>query len=178
MLGRSRFTYFVSFLALLGPAVAANLYRMDFRSPATVEAAGGLVSKDPDGTGSVIDHCKNTLGDKDPWVSTTSDKKLLTGSAKSPGNVYIYYINPSGLTIKSAEKEFAKAKEVNPHPAEKEFSVKGSVPWNNIVKWDTYTRGKKTTTTTREEFEKSQSEGAATTQTDASKGRSIRAFVA
>ncbi|KAH8587083.1 hypothetical protein B0O99DRAFT_694861 [Bisporella sp. PMI_857] len=65
MFGRSRSSYFVSFLALLGPAVAANLYRIDFRSPAEVQAAGGLVSRDPKGTGSVIDHVKATLGNRD-----------------------------------------------------------------------------------------------------------------
>ncbi|ROW14400.1 hypothetical protein VPNG_03974 [Cytospora leucostoma] len=80
-------------------------------SPATVKAAGGLVRRDPDGTGSVIDHCYNRLGDKDPWVSTTNDKKVAAGGAKSPGDVYVHYINPSCLTFKSAEREFAKAKE-------------------------------------------------------------------
>jgi len=43
-------------------------------------------------------------------------------------------------------------KEEHLHPGEKEFSVKGSIPWNNIVQWDKYTRGKKAETTTREEI--------------------------
>ncbi|KAI0405191.1 ADP-ribosylation [Xylaria palmicola] len=152
---RSLFTYFVSFLALLGPGLAANLYRLDFRSPAEARAAGGLVSRNPHGTGSVIDHVKNTLGNDDPWVSTTSDKKLAKNGATSPGNVYIYYINPAGLHIVDTVKEFKKAKQVHPHPGEKEFAVYGYIPWTSIIQWDTYKRGKIIATTTREEYEKS-----------------------
>lgn len=81
MFRRSRFSYFISFLALLGPAVAANLYRIDFRGPETVYKAGGLVSQNPGGDGSVLAHVRNELGDEDPWVSTTSDKKLAQAGA-------------------------------------------------------------------------------------------------
>lgn len=167
MFSRSRFTYFVSVLALLGPAFAANVYRMDFRTPKEIHTAGGIMSRNPAGDGSVIDHVLAKLGADDPWVSTTSDKKFAQAGAKSPGNVYVYYINPRSpthLSIVDAAKEFTKAKEEYPHPAEKEFSVKGSIPWDNIVQWDTFKGGKKTETTTREEFEASL------------KGRSIRWF--
>lgn len=168
MFGRSRFTYFVSFLALLGPAVAANYYRMDFRSPEELKADGGLVSKNPNGDGSVIDHVKNTLGDDDPWVSTTSDLQLAESGATSPGNVYVYFINPQGLDIVDTIKAFRDANEEHPHPGEKEWAVKGSIPWENIVEWETFKRSKKIATTTREQYDRS---GGA-------KRRSIRSFVA
>ncbi|OTA52913.1 ADP-ribosylation, partial [Hypoxylon sp. EC38] len=143
MFGFSRFIYFFSFLALLGPTIAANLYRMDFRPPAQVQREGGLLSKNPEGTGSVIDHVKNLLGNDDPWVSTTSDKKIARGGATSPGNAYVYYIDPTGLKPVDTLKAFQKINEPHPHPGEKEFSIHGFVPWDHIVKWDTYTRGKK-----------------------------------
>jgi hypothetical protein len=166
MFGRSRFTYFFSFLALLGPAVAANLYRVDTRSPADVKAAGGLVSKDPNGDGSVIDHVKNTLGDQDPWVSTTSDKQIAEGGATYPGEVYVYFINPSGLNAVDTIAEFQKEGQEHPHPGEKEWAVKGSIPWENIIEWETFKRSKLTGTTTREQYDRGGS----------SKGRSIRSF--
>ncbi|KAI0895033.1 ADP-ribosylation [Annulohypoxylon nitens] len=170
MFSRSHFIYFISFLALLGPAVAANLYRMDFRPPTQVHQEGGLVSKDPDGDGSVLDHVRAVLGNDDPWVSTTSDKKLAREGARSPGNAYVYYIDPTGLNPVDTIKAFRDAGEEHPHPGEKEFSIHGSIPWSHIVKWDTYTRGKKTGTTTRQEFEQGQGSSA--------KGRLIRSFIA
>ncbi|KAI0119020.1 ADP-ribosylation [Daldinia grandis] len=170
MFGRSYLSYFVSFLALLGPAVAAELYRVDFRVPVQVHNDGGLLSHNPDGDGSVIEHVRNTLGNDDPWVSTTSDYNIAKGGAKSPGNVYVYYIDSSGLNAVDTIQAFQDAGEVHPHPGEAEFSVKGSVPWDHITKWDTFKRGKKTGTTTREEFE--QSPGGSV------KGRSARAFTA
>ncbi|KIM99755.1 hypothetical protein OIDMADRAFT_30157 [Oidiodendron maius Zn] len=146
MFGPSRLTHFVTFLALLGPSLAASLYRMDFRTPSEVHAAGGLMSYNPHGTGSVVDHVLNKLGHDDPWVSTTSDKKFAAKSATSPGNVYVYKIDPKSpyaLTIKDSAKEFAKIHQAHPHPAEAEFSVHGSVPWNNIISWETFNRDTK-----------------------------------
>ncbi|KAI5928492.1 ADP-ribosylation [Camillea tinctor] len=169
MLGRSYFTYFVSFLALLGASVVAEVYRVDFRPPAQVHRDGGLLSRDPEGDGSVIDHVKNTLGDQDPWVSTTKDYNLAKGGATSPGNVYVYYIDLTGLDAVDTIQAFEEAGEEHPHPGEQEVSVKGSVPWDHIIKWDTFRRSKKTGTTTREEFE--QSQGGA-------KVRSTRSFIA
>ncbi|OTB06240.1 hypothetical protein M426DRAFT_9730 [Hypoxylon sp. CI-4A] len=169
MFGPSQIFYFVSLLAFLGPAIAANLYRADFRPPVQVHQDGGLVSYNPEGTGTVIQHVRKELGNEDPWVSTTNDKSVARGGVKSPGNAYIYYIDPTGLKPVDTIKAFEKAGEEHPHPGEKEFSIKGSVPWDHIVKWDTYTRSKKTGTTTREEFEASQ--GAATK-------RSVQSFVA
>ncbi|KAI1652624.1 ADP-ribosylation [Daldinia decipiens] len=170
MFGRSYFTSFVSFLALLGPAATTELYRMDFRPPVQVKNDGGLLSRNPEGDGSVIDHVKNTLGDDDPWVSTTTDYNVAKGGATSPGNVYVYYIDPSGLDAVDTLIAFQEAGEPHPHPGEKEISIKSSVPWDHITKWDTFKRSKKTATTTREEFEQSQGGSA--------KGRSIRSFVA
>ncbi|XXH01433.1 hypothetical protein Hte_007793 [Hypoxylon texense] len=162
-------TYFVSFLALLGSAVAAELYRMDFRPPVQVKQDGGLVSYDPEGDGSVIDHVNNKLGNEDPWVSTTSDYNIAKGGATSPENVYVYYIDPSGLDAVDTIKAFEDAGEEHPHPGEKEVSIKGSVPWDHITKWDTFKRSKKTATTTREDFDNSQGSGTR---------RSIRSFTA
>lgn len=191
MFGPSRITSFLSFLALLGSAVAANLYRMDDRTPEQIHAAGGFVSWNPQGTGSVLDHVRKKLGNQDPWVSTTNDKKVAQGGARSPGSVYVYYINPSGLEIVDTAKAFKKANEDHPYPSEKEFSVRGQVPWNNIVSWETWTRSKKASTTTREEFEHSQSGGSSpksatgasspksnTGASSPKKDRSVRSFVA
>ncbi|PQE23547.1 cholera enterotoxin subunit A2 protein [Rutstroemia sp. NJR-2017a BVV2] len=157
MFAYSPITFFLSFLVLLGSATAANLFRMDGRSPTEVRAAGGLVSWNPAGTGSVLDHGRAKLGKDDPWVSTTSSKTLAKSGAKSAGSVYVYTIapkSPNKLDIVDLDKAFKKAGEDNPHPGEKEFSVHGSVPWANIISWDTMVRGKKTGTTTRVDFEK------------------------
>lgn len=140
---------------LLGPVAAAKLYRKDDRTPAEVKAAGGLMSWNPRGTWTVIQHAisgddKETM---DPRVSTTTDQKLAASGATSPGEVYVYYINPTGLSIKSVAKEFKKAKKVDPHPGEKEYSVHGSVPWVNIISWDTYKMSRKVASTTREEYD-------------------------
>lgn len=82
MFGHSRIVSFTAFLALLAPALA-DVYRMDFRSPAEIQAADGFVARDPNGDGSVIAHVKNELGDKDPWVSTTTDYKVAKGTDRS-----------------------------------------------------------------------------------------------
>ncbi|KAK7225166.1 hypothetical protein V2G26_013169 [Clonostachys chloroleuca] len=134
MIYRSRFTYFILFLVLLHLATAAKLYRMDFRPPSEIRYDGGILSWNPAGTGSVIDHVEATLGDQDPWVSTTNDLKLVRAGATSPGDVFIYYIDPAGLAISDTAKEFKKAGKMHPKPGEKEFSIRGSVPWANIVK--------------------------------------------
>ncbi|KAK2601690.1 hypothetical protein QQS21_004765 [Conoideocrella luteorostrata] len=176
MFGRASFVYFLSFLALLGPALTAHLYRLDFRSPDEIYRAGGMLSWNPSGKGSVIDHVNKKLGDKDPWVSTTNDKKVIQRGATSPSSVNIYYIDPSSLDIVDTVKEFRKAKVDHPHPGEKEFAVKGYIPWKNIVKWETYVRGTKTATTTREEYEKSQKGGSSPKKS--AKRYSIRSFVA
>jgi hypothetical protein len=166
---------------------------MDFRSPAEIQAAGGIMSHNPNGDGSVIDHVYKKLGNQDPWVSTTSDKKFAQAGAQSPGDVYVYYIEPSGLYIVDTAKAFIKANLEHPHPVEKEFSVKGSVPWNNIVQWDKYTMSKKAETTTREEYEKNawgsspkknsgrsspKSNSGGSSPKKSGKGRSIRSFTA
>ena len=156
MLGRSYLTYFVSSLAVLGPVLAAEVYRVDNRPPVEVQQDGGLLSYNPGGDGSVIDHVKNLLGPDDPWVSTTTDYNVAKGGATMPGNIYIYYIDPSGLNAIDTLQAFAEAQEDHPHPGEKEIAVKDSVPWDHITKWDTYRRSKLTATTTREEFEQSQ----------------------
>ncbi|RAL67553.1 hypothetical protein DID88_008308 [Monilinia fructigena] len=125
MFARSPIAFFLSFLVLLGCATAAKLFRMDARTPAEVRAAGGLVSWNPAGTGSVLDHGLAKLGKDDPWVSTTSSKALAKSGAKSAGAVYVYTIkskSPNKLEIVDLDKEFKKAGEENPHPGRKNFS--------------------------------------------------------
>jgi hypothetical protein len=176
MFGPSRLTHFVTFLALLGPSLAASLYRMDFRTPSEVHADGGLVSFNPHGTGSVVDHVLEKLGHDDPWVSTTSDKKFAAKGATSPGDVYVYKIDPKSpnkLTIKDVDKEFQKVHEKNPHPAEKEFCVQGEIPWANIISWETFNRGKSTGVTTREQFE-----GKGSPSKSTKSHHKVRSFVA
>ena len=111
------------------------------------------MSENPDGTGSVIDHVFNTLRNKDPWVSTTSSKKIAVRGATSPGYVYVYYLDPTNLNPVDTRKEFERQGIDHPHPGEKEYSVKGSIPWENIHKWVAYKRGKKRWSMTREEYE-------------------------
>ncbi|KIM97088.1 hypothetical protein OIDMADRAFT_32123 [Oidiodendron maius Zn] len=149
MFGRSRFTQFATFLALLGPALAASLYRYDTRAPEEVRALGGIMSRNPDGAGTVLQHV-TAVHDDDPWVSTTSSKALAKCGAKCPGTVYIYKIDPTGLNYVNTVKTLG---DDHPHPGEKEFSINGMVPWNNIIQVDTYQNGKKIKTTTREEFD-------------------------
>lgn len=110
MIYRSRFTYFILFLVLLHLATAAKLYRMDFRPPSEIRYDGGILSRNTGGTGSVIDYVEARLGEMDPWVLTTNDLSMLKSAARSPGYVYIYYIDPAGLTIKDMAKEYKKAK--------------------------------------------------------------------
>jgi hypothetical protein len=192
MFGRSRFTYFITFLLLLGPALAADkyVYRMDFRSPEDVERDGGLVARNPEGTGSVIDHVYNTLGDDDPWVSTTSSEKLARKGAQSPGKVYVYRINVSGLRLKDTRKEFEKAGEEHPKPGEKEYSVKEYIPWSNIDQWETFKGSKSRGITTKKEYYNRDSEGSSSKGSSSKKkkgstsggspkgGRSKRSFIA
>ncbi|ESZ97771.1 hypothetical protein SBOR_1853 [Sclerotinia borealis F-4128] len=182
MFARSPFTFFLSFLVLLSSATAAKLFRMDDRTPAAVRAAGGLVSWNPAGTGSVLDHGRAKLGKDDPWVSTTSSKALAKSGAKSASSVYVYTIDPKSpnkLEIVDLDKQFKKAGEENPHPGEKEFSVHKAIPWANIVSWDTMTRGKKTATTTRVDFEKPASPAPPKSPTSPKKsGRSMQEFTA
>ena len=149
MFGRSRFTQFITFLALLGPTLAASLYRYDTRSPEEVRAAGGIQSWNPDGAGTLLQHVTAPHED-DPWVSTTSDKALAKCGAKCPGTVYVYKIDPKGLKPVDTVKKLG---DDHPHPGEKEFSINGMVPWSNIISVDEYKNGKRISTKTRAELE-------------------------
>jgi hypothetical protein len=82
MFGHSRIVGFTALLALLSPALA-TVYRKDDRSPQQIKDDGGFKARDPAGTGSVIDHANNKLEDKDPWVSTTTDKGWAKGKDRS-----------------------------------------------------------------------------------------------
>jgi len=192
MFGRSRFTYFITFLALLGYAVAAKeyLYRMDFRSPEEIEADGGFVSWNPNGKATVLQHVKAESKDDDPWVSTTSSERVARGGARSPGYVYVYRINPSGLKLKDTRKEFEKAGEEHPKPGEKEYSVKGYIPWANVDQWEIFKGSKSQGIMTKKQYlEGSGSEGSSSSKkkkkssskgsSSTSKGgRSKRSFIA
>ncbi|ORX91575.1 hypothetical protein BCR34DRAFT_501383 [Clohesyomyces aquaticus] len=155
MFGHSKIVHFAAFLALLSPALA-TVYRMDFRSPQEIRDAGGFVARDPAGTGTVIDHVYARLGDKDPWVSTTSDEDVAKGGAKSPGEVWVYHISENGIKLVDTKEAFKEAGEDHPNPGEKEMSVKGQIDWDSIIKWDVYVRGKKTSDQTRNDFEDGQ----------------------
>lgn len=158
MFGHARLVSLVSFLALLGPALSANLYRMTFDSPQDAQKNGGLIAKDPSGDATVIDHVLAKPGIRDPWISTSSSKKFCASGAKSPGslNCYVYTIDPKAnpLTIKDAKKEFEKIGREYPNPAEKEFSVHAKIPWTSIIEWDVYRGGKKQETVKRVDFER------------------------
>ena len=167
MFGRSQSTFFIFFLALLSPALADTVYRMTFVPPTQLKRDGGFVANDPDWTGSVIAHARNQLGNQDPYISTTTDYNFAKSAATYPGNAYVYYIDTTGLDLTDVDKAWQDAGEANEHPAEKEMSAKGHIPWNNIMKWDTFTRSKYTTTTTRTDFDAAHP-----------KARFIRAFVA
>jgi hypothetical protein len=82
MFGHSRIVSFTALLALLSPALA-TVYRADSRSPQEIKDAGGFKAWNPAGTGSVIDHANNKLGDQDPWISTTTDKGFAKGKNRS-----------------------------------------------------------------------------------------------
>ncbi|KAI1483863.1 ADP-ribosylation [Daldinia eschscholtzii] len=153
MLGHSFANYFISLLALLGFALAAEVYRKDDRAPAAVKRDGGLNSYNPHGDGSVIEHVKNTLGKDDPWVSTTTDYNIAKKGAQAPHDIYVYYIDTSGLDAVDTIQAFKDANEEHPHPGEKEIAVKGSIPWENIIQWDTVRRNKVVATTTRQEYD-------------------------
>lgn len=167
MFGSSPFTCFIFFLALLSPALADTYYRMTYVALTTLKRDGGFEANNPKGTGTVIEHAKNLLGNDDPYISTSTDYSFLRRSATYPGNSYVYHIDTTGLDLTEVEQEFQDLGEPNPHPAEKEWSAKGYIPWNNIIKWDTFTFSKYKYTTTREEFDASHS-----------KARFIRTFVA
>ncbi|KAL8366409.1 hypothetical protein RB595_004943 [Gaeumannomyces hyphopodioides] len=165
MFGHARLVALTSFLALIGPALSANLYRMTFDSPENAKRDGGLIAKVPNGDATVIEHVQAKPGIKDPWISTSSSKKFCASGAKSPGglNCYVYTIDPkaNSLTIKDAKKAFEDAKMEYPNPAEKEFSVKNKIPWTSIIEWDIYRGGKKQETVTRADFERPKTPPAA-----------------
>lgn len=48
---------------------------------------------------------------------------------------------------------FKDAVENHPSPGEKEWSVKGKIDWDSIIKWDVIVRGKVIKTETRDDFE-------------------------
>ena len=118
-------------------------------SSSQIQSAGRLISRDPNDQGSILDHVRKPSGDHDPWVSTTSVRTLARGGAQSPDKVYVYYIDPKGLTVVDTVKTFEKAGQEHPHPHEREFSVKGSILWQHITKWKTFQRSKKVGTMTR-----------------------------
>ncbi|KAH3916085.1 hypothetical protein HBH56_068630 [Parastagonospora nodorum] len=156
MFGRSQIVHFAALLALLSPALA-TVYRADSRSPQEILDDGGFKAWNPQGTGSVIDHVKNKLGDQDPWVSTTSSEDFAKSGATYPGNSYVYHISENGIKLVDTKKAFEEAGEVHPNPAEKEFSVKGEITWDSIIKWDVYNnKNKKISDQTRDDFEDGQ----------------------
>ncbi|KAH6642890.1 hypothetical protein C7974DRAFT_112472 [Boeremia exigua] len=152
MFGPSQFVHFAAFLALLSPALA-NVYRVDDRSPQQIRDAGGFVARNPAGTGTVIQHVRKELGDQDPWVSTTNSKEYAKDSAKSNLDAYLYYISENGISLVDTKKAFEDAKEDHPHLGEYEYSVKGQIDWDSIIKWDHYVRGKIVDGQTRDDFE-------------------------
>ncbi|KAH7087398.1 hypothetical protein FB567DRAFT_442078 [Paraphoma chrysanthemicola] len=168
MFGHSRIVQFAAFLALAAPALA-EVYRMDFRSPGQIQEDEGFVARNPDGEGSVLEHVKNTLGDDDPWVSTTTDYSVAKGGALSPSEVYVYYISENGVKFVDTIKAFKDAGEPHPKPGEKEWSVKGKIDWDSIIKWDVIVRGTVKRTVTRDDFEDGEDE-----EEDDDKKRSVR----
>lgn len=173
MFGQSKAVYFTAFLALLAPALA-DVYRVDDRSPEKILEDKGFKARNPDGDGSVIEHVQKKLGDDDPWVSTTSDYEYAKGkdritnpifrrsliiplsfaaSVKSNLDAYIYYISSNGIKLVETKKEFEDAKIEHPHPGEFEFSVKGEIEWDSIIKWEHWVRGELKETVTRDDFE-------------------------
>lgn len=147
---------------------------MDFRSPAEIQDDEGFVARDPDGDGSVIEHVKNTLGDDDPWISTTTDYSVakgkdcsknplsdlfancvlsFAGGALSPSEVYVYYISENGIKFVDTIQAFKDAGEEHPSPGEKEWSVRSKIDWDSIIKWDVIKRGEVIKTVTRDDFE-------------------------
>lgn len=90
MFGRSPFTCFIFFLALLSPALADTYYRMTYVALTTLKRDGGFEANNPKGTGTVIEHAKNLLGNDDPYISTSTDYSFLRRSATYPGNSYVY----------------------------------------------------------------------------------------
>ncbi|KAF2156292.1 ADP-ribosylation [Myriangium duriaei CBS 260.36] len=150
-------TSLISFVVLLGPALAADLlYRVDGRSPETIQSTG-LVSKNPSGTLSLFDHVDKKDQSNDPWVSTTTSKSFAKSGAQSITDIYVYTLDKSRIpasSMKDVAEEYKKTKEKYPHPAEMEVSVKGSIPWNAVVSWDVYKRSKKVGGMTRDEFER------------------------
>ena len=114
------------------------------------------MSWNPAGTGSVIQHVRKELGDQDPWVSTSTDKKLLRKGATSITDIFLYEISEDGLDLVDTKEAFKEAGEEHPHPGEEEFSVKGKIPWENIKKWTVYKRSKKQSDQTRKDFDDGQ----------------------
>jgi hypothetical protein len=77
----------------------------------------------------------------------------FAGGAKSPSEVYVYYISENGIKFVDTMKAFNDAGEKHPSPQEKEWSVKGKIDWDSIIKWDVIKRGKVIKTVTRDDFE-------------------------
>jgi hypothetical protein len=105
MFGQSQIVHLATFLALLSPALA-TVYRVEDRSPQTIKDAGGLMAWDPAGTGSVIDHANKQLGDKDPWVSTTTDKGWAKGKDRSENPISETFANHTSFFCRCHQRHF------------------------------------------------------------------------
>jgi hypothetical protein len=77
----------------------------------------------------------------------------FAGGALSPSEVYVYYISENGIKFVDTMQAFKDAGEKHPSPAEKEWSVKGKIDWDSIIKWDVIKRGRVIKTVTRDDFE-------------------------
>jgi hypothetical protein len=156
MFGRSYFIYLISILATLQLTVAQEFYKEDVRAPDQMKMAGGITSRNPQGTNSIVDHVrvKNELND--PWVSTTTSIFVAADPqvVNPKPNTYIYYVDLSGLNAVDVNAEYqAQMNQQNPHAYEDEFVVRGIIPWSAIIKWDRYQNGQRTETQTREDFD-------------------------
>jgi hypothetical protein len=78
---------------------------------------------------------------------------FFAGGARSPAEVYVYYISTNGIKLVDTAEAFDDADEDHPSPGEKEMSVKGKIDWDSIIKWDVVVRNKVTKTVERDEFE-------------------------
>ena len=70
-----------------------------------------------------------------------------------PSEVYVYYISENDIKFVDTIQAFKDAGKEHPSPGEKEWSVKGKIDWDSIIKWDVIKRGKVVKTVTRDDFE-------------------------
>jgi hypothetical protein len=168
----SSLTRFASFMALLGPALAGSkLYRMHSKGPAVIKEAGGIVAHNPEGTGTIIEHVLHPDEQQDPWVSASSSQSFIVKAAKQSNyDNYVYTFDartPYKLKIADTDKEFKNAKLEHPHPGESEYAVHGYIPWDSIISWEVYNRGKLVEKGIREDLDRR-------SKSPKYKGRSIR----